>query len=41
MRGADVTQEGLFIVRNTSDYVPSEHSLIAIRAIVNVALRES
>ncbi len=40
MRGADVTQEGLFIVRKTADYVPSEHPLIAIREIVNSALRE-
>jgi len=40
MRGADVTQEGLFIVRKTSDYVPTEHPLIAIREIVNAALRE-
>ena len=40
MRGADVTQEGLFVVRKTSDYVPSEHPLIAIREIVNVALRD-
>lgn len=40
MRGADVTQEGLFIVRKTSDYVPSAHPLIAIREIVNAALRE-
>ena len=35
MRGADVTQEGLFIVRTTSDYVPEEHPLITIREIVN------
>ena len=40
MRGADVTQEGLFIVRKTSDYVPSAHPLIAIREIVNMALRD-
>ena len=40
MRGADVTQEGVFIVRKTSDYVPSAHPLIAIREIVNAALRE-
>lgn len=40
MRGADVTQEGLFIVRKTSDYVPMQHPLIAIREIVNVALRD-
>jgi transposase len=40
MRGADVTQEGLFIVKKTSDYVPADHPLIAIREIVNTALRE-
>lgn len=40
MRGADVTQEGLFIVRKTSDYVPAEHPLIPIREIVNAALRD-
>lgn len=40
MRGPDVTQEGLFIVRKTSDYVPMQHPLIAIREIVNVALRD-
>jgi transposase len=40
MRGADVTQEGLFIVRKTSDYVPAEHPLIAIREILNAALRD-
>src|SRR5882672_1925225 len=40
MRGADVTQEGLFIVRKTSDYVPAEHPLIAIREILNTALRD-
>jgi len=40
MRGADVTQEGLFIVRKTSDYVPAEHPLLAIREILNMALRD-
>ena len=40
MRGADVTQEGLFTVRKTSDYVPAEHPLIAIREILNAALHE-
>ena len=38
MRGADVTQEGLFIVRKTSDYVPAEHPLLAIREILNTAV---
>jgi len=40
MRGADVTQEGLFVVRKTSDYVPAEHPLLAIREILNTALRD-
>ena len=40
MRGADVTQEGLFIVKKTAEYVPAEHPLIAIREILNVALRD-
>ncbi len=40
MRGADVTQEGLFIVRKTSDYVPKAHPLIEIREIGNAALRD-
>jgi transposase len=40
MRGADVTQEGLFVVRQTSDYVPTGHPLVAIREILNAALRE-
>jgi transposase len=40
MRGADVTQEGLFMMKKTSDYVPAKHPLIAIREIVNTALRE-
>jgi len=40
MRGADVTQEGLFVVRKTADYVPAGHPLMAIREIVNLALRD-
>jgi transposase len=40
MRGADVTQEGLFVMKQTVDYVPADHPLIAIREIVNTALRE-
>ena len=39
MRGPDVTQEGLFVVRTTTDYVPAGHPLIEIREILNVALR--
>lgn len=40
MRGADVTQEGLFVMRKTADYIPAGHPLIAIREILNHALRE-
>lgn len=40
MRGADVTQEGLFVMRTTADYVPEGHPLGAIREILNTALRE-
>jgi transposase len=40
MRGADVTQEGLFVTRQTADYVPAEHPLLPIRDILNVALRD-
>jgi transposase len=38
MRGADVTQEGLFVIRKTADYVPAGHPLMAIRDILNHAL---
>ena len=40
MRGADVTQEGLFVMRKTSDYVPAEHPLVPIREILNTALAQ-
>lgn len=40
MRGPDITQEGLFIVRQTVDYVPAEHPLREIREILNRGLRE-
>ena len=40
MRGADVTQEGLFMTRTTADFVPSGHPLLAIREILNAALRD-
>lgn len=40
MRGADVTQESLFVTRKTADFVPTDHPLVAIREILNRALRE-
>jgi transposase len=40
MRGADVTQESLFVIRQTADYVPAGHPLVAIREILNCALRD-
>src|SRR4029079_2843781 len=39
MRGPDVTQEELFSLRQTADFVPEAHPLRAIREIVNQALR--
>jgi len=38
MRGADATQESLFTVAKLDDFVPSDHPLRAIRALVNDAL---
>jgi transposase len=40
MRGADVTQEGLFVTRKTADYVPTDHPLVPVREILNQALRD-
>jgi transposase len=40
MCGADATQEGLFVTRQTADYVPAGHPLVAIREILNRALRD-
>ena len=40
MRGADVTQESLFVTRKTVDFVPTNHPLIPIREILNQALRD-
>lgn len=39
MRGADLTQERLFSIRQTADFVPAAHPLIAVREILNTALR--
>ena len=40
MRGADVTQERLFVTRKTADFVPVGHPLVEIREILNTALRD-
>lgn len=40
MRGADITQESLFVMKQTADYILADHPLIAIREILNQALRE-
>lgn len=40
MRGPDVTQEKLFSIRQTADFVPQAHPLLAIREILNRALRD-
>lgn len=38
MRGADVMQESLFIMKTLDDFVPADHPLRPIREILNVAL---
>jgi transposase len=38
MRGADVMQESLFVMKTLNDFVPTDHPLRAIREILNVAL---
>lgn len=40
MRGPDVTQEKLFSICQTADFVPVAHPLRAIREILNCALRD-
>jgi len=40
MRGPDVMQEGLFVTKQTADFVPVAHPLRAIREILNRALRD-
>jgi hypothetical protein len=38
MRGADVMQESLFVMKTLNDFVPADHPLRSIREILNVAL---
>jgi transposase len=38
MRGADVMQESLFVLKTLNDFVPADHPLRPIREILNVAL---
>jgi transposase len=40
MRGPDVTQEKLFSIRQTADFVPKAHPLLPMREILNRALRD-
>ena len=40
MRGPDVTQEKLFSIRQTADFVPAAHPLVAVREILNRSLRD-
>jgi transposase len=40
MRGPDITQEKLFSICQTADFVPATHPLRAIREILNRALRD-
>lgn len=38
MRGSDVMQESLFVMKTLNDFVPADHPLRAIREMLNVAL---
>lgn len=38
MRGADVSQPSLFVMKTVSDFVPKDHPLRALRALVDEAL---
>ena len=38
MRGADTFTESLFTMRRLEDFVPADHPLRAVRALVNEAL---
>jgi hypothetical protein len=38
MRGADITQESLFTTATLADFVPADHPLRGIRALVDEAL---
>jgi len=40
MPGLDVTQEQLFSIRRTADFVPEGHPPVAMREILNRALRD-
>ena len=40
MRGPDVTQEKLFSIRQTADFVPKAHPLVPMREILNRAPRD-
>src|SRR4051812_11412838 len=40
MRGADVTQDGLFCYTSLNELVPAQHPLRPIRDILNTALHE-
>jgi hypothetical protein len=40
MRGADVEEESLLVLRHTAEYVPARHPLVAIRGSLNQALRD-
>jgi hypothetical protein len=37
MRGADVTQEGLFVMKQTVDYIPAGHPLIPLSTTAETA----
>ena len=39
MRGADINQPSLFVMKSVSDFVPKDHPLRALRSLVDEALK--
>ena len=40
MRGVDISQPSMFVMKTVSDYVPTNHPLRGVRELINEALSE-
>ena len=40
MRGADISQDALFVTVTVEDFVPADHPLRALRELINEALKD-
>ena len=40
MRGADISQNTLFVTATVEDFVPQDHPLRALRDLINEALKD-